>query len=83
MPYGMGIVAAFLRQHNYCVEQEDLSARFNGQDIFLRLFLKNIDFAKRTGLDTIYLWGGEWWYWLKISQDNPDLWNEAKNLFKN
>ena len=29
LPYGMGILTAFLRQHNYYVEQEDFSVRFN------------------------------------------------------
>jgi hypothetical protein len=43
-------------------------------------FKKNIDFAKNTGMDTIYLWGGEWWYWLKEKQNNPKIWDAAKNL---
>ena len=28
-------------------------------------FRKNIEFAKNTGIDTFYLWGAEWWYWLR------------------
>lgn len=31
-PYGMGVLAAFLRQHNYYVEQDDLSVRLNRDD---------------------------------------------------
>ncbi|MFA6547770.1 MAG: beta-galactosidase [Candidatus Magasanikbacteria bacterium] len=27
---------------------------------------KQIDFAKQTGFSRAYLWGAEWWYWLKI-----------------
>jgi hypothetical protein len=46
----------------------------------LEQFRKNIEFAKKTGLDTFYLWGGEWWYWLKVKQNKPEIWNEAKNL---
>jgi beta-N-acetylhexosaminidase len=47
----------------------------------LEQFRKNIDFAKRTGFDTLYLWGGEWWYWLKERQGQPEIWQEAKKLF--
>jgi hypothetical protein len=44
-------------------------------------FRKNIEFAKETGLDTFYLWGAEWWYWLKEKNNQPGIWNEAKKLF--
>jgi hypothetical protein len=44
-------------------------------------FRKNIIFAKKTGFDTFYLWGGEWWYWLKRVHHNETIWNEAKQLF--
>lgn len=44
-------------------------------------FEKNIEFAKKTGLDEFYLWGGEWWYWLKEKQGNPEIWDLARKLF--
>ena len=37
---------------------------------------------KKTGLDTFYLWGVEWWYWMKTAQNQPAIWTEAKTLFK-
>jgi hypothetical protein len=43
-------------------------------------FKRNVDFAKNTGMDTIYLWGGEWWYWMK-KQGKPEIWEEAKHYF--
>ena len=46
-------------------------------------FQKNIEFAKKTGLDTFYLWGGEWWYWLKIEHNDQELWEEVKRLTGN
>lgn len=39
-----------------------------------------IDFAKKTGFDEQYLWGAEWWYWMK-TQGNDEYWNHAKGLF--
>lgn len=44
-------------------------------------FQKNINFAKKTGLDEFYLWGAEWWFWLKEKQNQPEIWDEAKKLF--
>lgn len=42
---------------------------------------KQLDFAKRTGFSRAYLWGAEWWYWLKIHGYN-DLYDYMKNLPK-
>ena len=41
----------------------------------------NIAFARSTGLDTFYLWGAEWWYWMKEVHNNDTFWNEVKKLF--
>jgi hypothetical protein len=47
----------------------------------LEQFKKNIEFAKKTGLDEFYLWGSEWWYWLKEKHNDSGIWEEAKKLF--
>lgn len=47
----------------------------------LAQFKSNINFAKKTGLDTFYFWGTEWWHWLKEKQNKPEIWEEAKKLF--
>lgn len=44
-------------------------------------FKKNIEFATKTGFDTFYLWGSEWWFWMKTKQNQPEIWEEAKKLF--
>jgi hypothetical protein len=41
----------------------------------------NVLFARKVGFSEIYLWGAEWWYWLKINQNHPELWETAKLLF--
>jgi len=48
----------------------------------LEQFKKNIEFAKKTGFDTFYLWGSEWWYWMKTKQNQPEIWYEAKKLWQ-
>ena len=47
----------------------------------LEQFKKNIEFAKKTGLKEFYLWGSEWWYWMKTTQSDSAIWQEAKKLF--
>jgi len=47
----------------------------------LERFRDNIEFARRTGFKEVYLWGVEWWYWLKTRGDNS-FWEASKILFK-
>jgi len=46
-------------------------------------FNKILDVAKSTGFSTQYLWGVEWWYWMKTTQNHPEYWERAKQLFNN
>jgi len=43
-------------------------------------FNEMITFSNKAGFDTFYLWGAEWWYWLKL-QGNNDHWDRAQELF--
>ncbi|MBI2063661.1 MAG: beta-galactosidase [Candidatus Yanofskybacteria bacterium] len=45
-------------------------------------FNEMIDFASKTDFDTQYLWGAEWWYWLKKNGITDDHWDRAQELFK-
>ena len=47
----------------------------------LEIFKENIAYAEKTGLKTFYLWGGEWWYWMKEIQGQEEIWEEARKLF--
>ena len=40
----------------------------------------NVNFAKKTGFNEIYLWGVEWWYYM-ASQGHPEYLEYAKNIF--
>lgn len=44
-------------------------------------FRDNIEFAAKAGPEAFYLWGAEWWYWLKEKQGDDSFWREAKKLF--
>ncbi len=62
-------------------ENPYLSLEEQEKTMNLALFRENIEFARKTGLNTFYLWGAEWWYWLKETQNKPEIWEEAKLLF--
>ena len=61
----------------------DVSLEEQEKTMNLEQFKKNIEYAKETGLKEFYLWGAEWWYWMKKTQNRPEIWNEAAKLFSN
>jgi len=44
-------------------------------------FNEMLNFASKTGFSEQYLWGAEWWYWMK-KQGYPEYWERIKELFK-
>jgi hypothetical protein len=42
---------------------------------------ENVAYARKVGFPQIYLWGVEWWYWLKTEKNHPEVWDTAKVLF--
>jgi len=47
----------------------------------LENFQTILKIAKETGFSPQYLWGVEWWYWMK-QQNQPQFWEAAKELYK-
>jgi len=62
------------RLYNCSFEEQDKTMN-------LELFNKNIEFAKNTGLSKFYLWGSEWWFWLKETHNDVEMWEQARKLF--
>lgn len=44
-------------------------------------FRETIRRARKAGFPENYLWGAEWWYWLKEKQNDASMWEEARTLF--
>lgn len=40
-----------------------------------------IEFASKTSFDEQYLWGAEWWYYLKETHGEEEVWNWAREFF--
>jgi hypothetical protein len=38
-----------------------------------------IEFGKATGMRSLDLWGAEWWYWLKVKDGDPGVWDVVKD----
>ncbi|MBU1180000.1 hypothetical protein KJ885_03580 [Patescibacteria group bacterium] len=43
------------------------------------MIAKEVKFAKKIGVDEVFLWGVEWWYWLKEQGDDA-VWNKVKEI---
>lgn len=43
-------------------------------------FSKVLNFAQKAGFETQYLWGGEWWYYMK-ENNHPEFWEKGKEIF--
>jgi hypothetical protein len=39
-----------------------------------------LEYAKQTRYEKQYLWGAEWWYWLK-DKGHPEMWEKGKEIF--
>jgi hypothetical protein len=52
---------------------------------FTRMNLEKFEdilaYAKETRYSEQYLWGAEWWYWLKVKHDHTEMWERGKRLF--
>lgn len=45
-------------------------------------FNKLLSIGRAAGFSTQYLWGVEWWYWMK-NKGHPEFWEEARKLMQN
>ncbi len=64
---------------DHTISDNNVDEQFKSMD--LDRIKNNMDFAKQTGFSRAYLWGVEWWYWLKV-HGYPDVYDYAKNLSK-
>ena len=65
---------------NNTVMDTAISEQYRSMD--LERLKKNMNFAVRVGLPRTYLWGAEWWYWLKI-KGYPEIYEFVRQLRKN
>lgn len=47
-----------------------------------QIFNEVTDYASRSGFPKAYLWGAEWWYWMKETQNKPEMWDAARKVIE-
>lgn len=52
------------------------------QNFSMKNFRENINYALECRYDTYYLWGAEWWYYLKKKHNKDGYWRIASEVFK-
>ena len=60
------------------IVETDLDTQFSRMD--LEKFNDVLEYARHTRFEMQYLWGAEWWYWLKL-QGHPEMWERGQELF--
>ena len=61
------------------IYENTLEEQFKTMDF--ERFKEIIDYAQYTGFDEAYLWGVEWWYWIKENHNIDIYWLEAQKLW--
>jgi len=59
----------------------DVSREVQDESMNASDFENRVQFAERTGLRTIDLWGAVWWYYRKAALHDDSVWNAAKASF--
>lgn len=60
------------------VIETDIDIQFTRMDV--HKFNDILSYARDTRYDKQYLWGGEWWYWLKL-RGHPEMWERGRLLY--
>lgn len=58
------------------IHQAPVAEQFKSMDA--KRMKDRIAYGEATGMRTIDLWGAEWWYWLKVKQNDSSVWNVVK-----
>jgi len=81
--FNKDVIGTELQAEPWCANSiMNSSLKEQAQTMNLKQFKKNVDFARKTGIDTFYFWGAEWWYYMKTVNNDSSIWDEAKQLFK-
>ena len=79
------VIVAELQAESWHKENQTLATMTlaeHNESLSIEQFKNNLEFTRRAGFDEAYLWGAEWWYLMKVKNNYPDYWLEAKKLWK-
>ncbi len=80
---GIRVVGSELQMEPWLRGTSIFDTPLSEQNITMNIeqFRENIAFARATGFDEHYLWGVEWWYFMKEKHSDATFLNEAKKLW--
>jgi len=58
----------------------ETSLKEQAKTMSIKRLQKHVDFVERIGVQRTYLWGAEWWYWMKTKNNDSGYWNFVKEL---
>lgn len=67
----------WLAAHIDTVPLEEQLRRMN-----IEKFYEILDYGRRIGFPEQYLWGVEWWYYMREKHGHPEFWDAAKRLYR-
>ena len=73
-------IVSELQAEPWFTNPDEISLLEQEKSMNLERLQKNIDFTKRMGVPRVYLWGVEWWYWMKEKQGDSQYWDFVKEL---
>ncbi len=80
------VIVAELQAESWHSENKtlkDMTIEEHNESLSVKQLADNISFTKKAGFDEAYLWGAEWWYYMKTVKNYPGYWDEAKTLWQN
>ena len=59
------------------ITADEQAKRFSQQEMW-----DSLQYAKQTGFESVYFWGAEWWYWMKVKGNHPEYWQTVKDFLR-
>ncbi|MDD3032548.1 MAG: cellulase family glycosylhydrolase [Candidatus Pacebacteria bacterium] len=85
------LIKLFFKKEVWCLELQaepwgkeliqDSTVEEQLESMSINRFKYNLEYAKKTGLNTFYFWGAEWWYYMQEKYNDSSFLDEAKNLW--
>ncbi|MFH1030115.1 MAG: cellulase family glycosylhydrolase [bacterium] len=59
---------------------QDMTIEEQFRTLSIEHFRANVEYAERVAFSEVYLWGAEWWYWMRGKKEHPEFWDYAKSI---
>lgn len=82
--WGKEIIISELQAEPWATESlRNVPLEWQNKTMNPEIFKEIIGYTERSGFPKAYLWGVEWWYWMKEKQGKPEMWDAVEALSAN